>query len=221
MFTDTPEPLKATFIQNQLNEVQKELAAIPEFHKLWSPSQKPVKIFKNYTFFNFHLNPLSILDGTQDYSTERFINDGLILFNYFGKQVDSEREKRKEKLIVSLNETCNLIKENNKFNITNDYIELCNDRKEWLPDENEPKLLQIQQLISNMFLLKAHYLKYQLLNEYGIIETTEGVPEMMLLLNDYNRFLELKERDLKAALKYIKEYENYDDKMNDKFCRQN
>jgi len=127
------------------------------------------------------------------------------------ERTDEKFTNKKIKLMMELEETILKIRKNDKFTTSNDYLEWSKLRKiNILPDNYDPQMLSIQQIINEIFLLKAHFL-HDIVFKTIIKKEKEDKSSLFAFVEDYKKFLKYKMEEMKLAMETYNKYPDYED----------
>jgi hypothetical protein len=186
-------PLKDSFLKMLLLQSEKELNSIDYIFDLSFKTDDEID--------SSNLNPIAVLLGIQNYSIEHFRNDMLELLGHSETTPNHSKEQKRKKLLLLIENSVKNIKSDEECNFSDEYIEYFIKRKnEYLPEEHEPMLLIIQQMIKSMFLLKANFLSEQLLKESEDKVSKDFATQVKNFYNNYRLFLKDKFQDFKKEL---------------------
>jgi hypothetical protein len=124
---------------------------------------------------------------------------------------DKGIRKKNIKLMMELEETILKNRKNDKFTTSDDYLEWCKLRKiSILLDNYDPQMLSIQQIINEIFLLKAHFL-HDILFKENIKKEKDDNSKLFAFVEDYKKFLKFKMKEMKLAMETYIEYPEFED----------
>jgi hypothetical protein len=211
MFNDINEfDLIIDFLEKEKNDTKNELDILNDLEKAEKfIFGENVNLENNINY----ISPIAVLIDNQKYSKEQFIFNGLEIFKY-DEELEPERASRKEKLKKKLYNSANEIETSYKPNFSKEITDYSESFKKEYPSINsELNNDSLYRIINNMFLLKAHYLKYKALINYKHNEPAVEDGELRCFILDYEKFLKYKLEFLEKKIKIIKEIDNENNKI--------
>jgi len=179
-------------IENSIMEAQAELNNISELRILISD--------KNITalsdFGTSSLSPLNVILGKANYSKEHYLYDSYLIYGYVGNQRTAARKAMKKSLIKIAKNISKKLPYDNRYNLHSEYTEYLDYSRTKNGVIDFTVIYFIQKIVKSLFMLKAHFLKYQLLDQHYFLIAKDSLNEIQLFINDYEMFLRMNLEDL-------------------------
>ena len=179
-------------IEKSISEAQTELKSISELRILISNYDIPALS----DFGTNSLSPLNVIFDKAGYSTEHYLYDSFIIYGYLGKQRTIDRKETKKSLIRIAKRIAKKLPHDNNYNLHSEYSDYLDYHKTKNGAIDFEVIYFIQKIVKSLFLLKAHFMKYQILDKNYFVIAQDSLKEILLFINDYEKFLQLNLNDL-------------------------